>query len=807
MLKFSIKYIICSCLLLLNFKSFSQKIEKKLEGNVKDGLTKKPIIDVSVLTQSSDGKDTLSIVKSDSQGKFEFMIADSIKEFITTFSHVNYSSESLKVSRDMFNNPLEVILTEGRDIDEVVVVKKRNPFVQKVDRLEIDINQLTSQSTGNLFEVLNSLPGVQLEEDGQMSLRGIEGLKILIDDKQVYLSGTDLINYLKSLPKSSAELVEIMTNPPAKYAADGSAGILNIRMKKGKKESGVNGVVNLAYNQGKFGKSNNNILLNYKKNKVNIVTNFGYSSQSNYFDVSRNRYWNDSSDTVKSLIQKNYESNRANVFSSSTTMDYQISDKSNFSINYNGFWSKYSEDGDYASTLFHDKNPHHDNFSVSDLTNRTSSNSLNGMYIYNFGKNESLSFNVDYLAFSSKRKQSLDNDIFNMAPNSSDEFYNLYSNNPFKAKILGVKLDFDSKTIFNIDFNSGLQVTRSARKSIGNYMSEQLPSDYINSLNNIFNYDEQIQAAYVSLSGKVTERFEYKLGLRAERTEFDSKLDNGKELKDDYLNLFPTVYGLFKLDTANSSSLYISLGKRISRPSYQDLNPSIFFFDKNTTYQGNTMLTPQYAYSAEIGYFRGRILSMSLSYNKTKDNISQVYFQDNSVYSQTYYNIDWSEAFSAQINSSIALTNFLESSIFLQLSNIRYKGRVSSVSESIIDNSQFTFRINNYNSLKLGNDWKLDVTNSFRTTVLFAQTRIKPLYQMHLGVSRKINDRFSLAASVRDVFHSNKMVRDIAGENVYVNSETIVDSRTIGVTLTYSFGRSFKEKRKATSISEERERL
>ena len=224
-----------------------------------------------------------SLVKvaiTDNEGRFEL---ENIKEgnFLIVVSHVGYKkyfSDNYSVSPGAHNLTIKEIFLEQANAAELKEVKVtgRKPFIEKkIDRTVINVDASISNAGSNALEVLEKSPGVTVDKDGNISLKGKQGVLITMDGRPTYLNGEQLANYLRSLPATAIEQIELMPNPPAKYDAAGNAGVINIKTKKNKTK-GLNGTLNLNYGQGKYWRTSNSLNLNYRQNKWNISTNLNY---------------------------------------------------------------------------------------------------------------------------------------------------------------------------------------------------------------------------------------------------------------------------------------------------------------------------------------------------------------------------------------------------------------------------------------------------------------------------------------------------------------------------------------------------
>lgn len=220
--------------------------------------------------------------------------------------------------------------TTTHELKQVVVENKRALFEQKMDRTIINVDASPSNVGANVIEVLEKSPGVTVDKDGHISLKGKNAVLVMIDGRPSYLSASDLYNYLKSLPSTAVDQIELMTNPPAKYDASGNAGIINIKTKKNK-TMGFNGTYTISTGQGVYNRNSNSLNLNYRKNKINIFSNTSYSNYNGFSNINIFRSIQNSSNiNIANIDQKASEKNNEhNNINLKIGLDYAVNKKTN----------------------------------------------------------------------------------------------------------------------------------------------------------------------------------------------------------------------------------------------------------------------------------------------------------------------------------------------------------------------------------------------------------------------------------------------------------------------------------------------
>lgn len=700
---------------------------------------------------------------------------------------------------------------DSKRIDTVLVVGSRPLEQQLLDRVRIRPGSNPVLLNGNTFAVLNAIPSIAVDELGNLSLQGKTGVLITINGKQTYLTGTSLVGYLKSIPASSLESIDLMTIPPAKWSAEGAGGVIDIRLKKDVLK-GLKGNVYLGASKGRLWKYNNGVSLQYGMKRWSLNSSFSVARSSNYFDVDRKRELAYSENVHYVIGQLNKETNNTQELNGSLGINYRIDKQSSVELNWNYLRNNYEEIGVYQNDFLVDGTLKQSTASTSNLRNPLHRNSINLHYDFaGENKDKALQLDFDYLRYSSIRKQDLKTRTVPFFSEQQEQQQFLRSNNPFYVDLFGIKGDFQRKLSGPFSMEAGFQANRSQRQSYGHYQKGE--KEYVladdDSLENTFKQTECLEAIYTDFQLKLAQ-WEIKLGVRAEYAQFQTKIDyidrnaNGRT---QMFNLFPTLFGIYRIDKDKGQAVQVAYGRRISRPNYQDLNPSIFFFDPSTSYQGNAQLSAQLSDNMDLKYVHGQKWNIGLSLINHRNYISMVHQVSEQNYTQTYQNIAGVKSAAISMNMGKAIVKNLMLYGFGQIQYIHYKNIPTELNDLLINRGIWSFQGNFMTQLNLPYQMTVNWTNSYRTNVLYVQTVIKPLYEMHLAVNKQFSNALSLALTARDLFHSRVLKREILGQGFNIYSKTVVDSRIIGLNFNYTFGLYKKQKIKQTSIEGEVSRL
>ena len=315
----------------------NNKISGKLLDENKIALNK--ILVVLLKTDKSIAKTTFSqengFFEFDNLSKDDYYISISDSNFIEHLTEkIIFTDESLILLPIILKN------LETNQLNEVKVAVKTQFVVQKADRVVVNPEALISNAGGNALEALSKSPGVMVGDNGEIKLKGKSGVTIFIDDKPTYLTGSELENYLKSLPTSSIKQIEIMTNPPAHYEAAGNSGIINIKTKRSALK-GLNGSASESFGQGRYARTNENLNLNFNTSRLALFSNISYSNTNTFHDLTINRYFKNADLSPKSGFEQNtYLKVNAASFNMLFGLDYYISEKSTIGFSYKGLVNK-----------------------------------------------------------------------------------------------------------------------------------------------------------------------------------------------------------------------------------------------------------------------------------------------------------------------------------------------------------------------------------------------------------------------------------------------------------------------------------
>ncbi|TDX82675.1 TonB-dependent receptor [Epilithonimonas xixisoli] len=768
--------------------------QNSLTGKIlgKDNL---PIPDVQVLLINASNEETLKVVITDKEGKFEIenVKFDEAKIVIEQSDYEKYTSDLIKPSEANINLP-DINLKSGTKSIEAVTIVAKKPFVtQKIDRVVINPDALISNAGTTALDVLGKSPSVNVDFNDNVSLRGKSGVQIFIDDKPTYLAGSDLADYLRSIPSSNIESIEVIPNPPAKYDASGNAGIINIRLKK-TLAKGFNGGFNLAYGQGKYMRSVNSANFNYRIQKWNFFTNLSVNKTRSYQDLTIKReYFTPEGERTSIFTQNSYitPTNRTN--SMKIGADFYANDKTTFGIVLNGFINP-SERNTMNNAVIQDNNLQTINKIEANIPMDVmfKNGSVNLNMTRKIKDKQELSINADYIKYDSKIEQSQFNKTLN-PDNSVFADTRIDSKLPSDVTIKVLKADYSGINLFGGSFDLG---AKSSFVKTGNVADFRDVKDGIETPNytfsNNFDYKENIHAVYTNYA-KEFDKISIQLGLRMEYSDIKGYQKGNPVVKDSaftkrYASLFPTFFIQYRADSLQNHVVGLSLGRRIDRPNYKDMNPFTYPMDNYTFYGGNPFLEPTFSYNADLNYTFKKNYTLGFNYSYIDNLISETNEQRNGIYYSRPGNFDRQISYGFTFNSSTNITKWWTFQLYTELIHNAFK---SDVYTEKLNDSKWNWFVMPTNQFTISKKWSAELAGQYQTSILSGQFLISPIGSIRAGISTKIlKDQGTLKLNVSDMFYTNQVEGEIRNiQNAKAGWFSYMDSRVVTLSFSYRFSK------------------
>ncbi|MGA9649569.1 TonB-dependent receptor domain-containing protein, partial [Pedobacter sp.] len=657
-------------------------------------------------------------------------------------------------------------------------------------------------SEGNTaLELLERAPGVKVDDQGKITLKGRPGVSVMINGKLTYLSPSELSILLKGTNAASISKIEIISNPSSKFDAAGNAGIINILMKKNQMQ-GLNGSVSVNGGAGRNARYGSGLNLNYRNKNVNVFGsyNYAYRGETEYLDFTRRFYTNGTAvgnpDRISNQHTKTNEPLNAHNFRMG--LDLDLDSTNNLSFVVNGNIGKYLHDSKTTNQL----NGFSGNL-ISDMltTNYDQQNWKNltytAGYLHKFEKKErEFSADADYA--SNSFTSNLNLDTYNYPVGTSLGQRNVRRGYvPAKTNVYIFKTDYKDQFGTQLDFESGLK--SSFINSDNNLVYENLSgNDWIYDVagSNHFRYKEQIHAGYISLNQKFN-TLTIQAGLRGEYTQtVGNQITSNTIFNRNYFQLFPNVSITKPL--SENHQLQFAYSKRIERPDYGDLNPFRVFRDPLLYYEGNPNLKPELTQSLMANYVFKEKYTVSLNYSRTKDVITWITGQNDA----TNTTFESPQNLNRLVNYGLSLTgqttyfSWWNASNFANVFKNIYNGDSG---DGTFDNSRWSYSFNTQNSFKVGSGYSFELNAYFNSKSAYGISTENYYWAVSTAMQKNVlGDKGSLKVLFNDIFQSSQYKTVTRYQNIDMNSHVNVDSRRLILSFSYRFGNQKLQKERKT---------
>jgi hypothetical protein len=689
-----------------------------------------------------------------------------------------------------------------------VTVNARKPFVQfRPDKTIIHVDAAITNAGATVMEVLEKSPGITIDRDGNISMKGRPAVNVMIDGKMTQLSGTDLQNFLSGMSAAQVDVIELIENPGARYDAAGNAGIIDIKTKKNR-QNGMNGSLSTSYGQGILPKSNNSLIANYRSGPVNLFSSYSANFNQSLLDMYALRTYYNSDGSIGSLLEQPYDTrtrNRTHNFRGG--VDYFVSNKTTLGLAYTG--TNLDRESRSKSQIEWKKQNGIVDSTISTIGTRKTELKQNGVNVngrHVFNANRELSADVDWIKYSIYNGQYFENQL--AVPGSLAEASK--GDIPSSLEIRSAKTDYAHR-FKNSVWEAGLKTARVATDNSANYFFLQGAAWKDDpGKSNHFLYTEHINAVYSSLDNKAG-KWHWQTGLRFEHTAYNARQLGNAVIPDssfsrNYSSLFPTAFVTWEADSSNQFTF--RTGRRIDRPAFHKLNPFIFILNKYTFQKGNPFFKPQFTWNLELNHVYKGILSTSLTYNFTKDYFSQIFLADtsNGTIVYTEGNVGQLQNIGASMSVQLSPAKWWSLSAQAVFNHKIIEGFVWEPFKTSIN--QVNLNVNNQFRFKKG--WAAELSGFFISrNQNDLQEVLDPTGQVGMGLSRQLfQGKGSLKLAFRDVFYS----QDMEGFSLFENSDEYFrlqwDSRVATLSFSYRFGKVLKQpKRSGGGANEEINRV
>lgn len=770
--------------------TFTQSGEGLVTGKVSDveGL-ELPFATVILLSEADS-----SMVKAgytNDKGVFNLFPIPAGNYFlkVTYTSMQTFNSEVFALTDGQeYTAPNVVLATSESELETVKITAQKPLITVKPDMTVFNVSASVNAIGTDALELLRKAPGVVVDNNDNIILQGKNGVRVYIDGKPSPLTSTDLAAMLKSMQSSQIESIEIITNPSAKYDAEGNAGILNIVLKKDKSLGG-NANIDLGYAVQRFSKYNGSVSANYRTKKVNVFGAFSGNYGKRYMFMDFYRIQNETIfDQGSDIISEGRSLN------GKFGVDYFISDKSTIGVMANGFFSDGTRDNE-ATTYIRDENTNALQ-SILVATNDSEESRLNNNYNINYrfnDKEKGTSWNMDAdYGFFNLENFSFQPNFYYDADSTSVLSESIFTTEaPTEIDILTFKIDHE-RNFLKGKLSVGAKVTSVSTTNNFQFLNRFDGMDTLNlNRSNKFDYTENVNALYASWQRQYG-KWGVSGGLRAEQTNSLGELTSEQVTNNDtvdrqYLNLFPSGGLTYQFNRTNLFRMNYS--RRIDRPRYQDLNPFLNQLDELSYRQGNPFLQPQYTQSLELTHVLNYRISTSLKYSRTNDLMTQI--TDTIEVTRSFLtkeNLASQEVISLYLSLPTSITKWW--STFTNTGVFRTRNVADYGEGKEIDLAVVTWSLYHQSTFTLPKDFSFEVSGFFNSPSIWgANFKNRSFGGMDVGVRKRIlQGRGNIKMAVSDVLYTMQWrgIQEFGG--LYFDARGGWESRLFKVNFSYLFG-------------------
>ncbi len=777
-------------LFISQYASAQSSLKSVAKGKVVDSVTASPLGYASIRIYSSDNKKLVNGNLATDSGYFAIDLDNgSYYTEIEFMGYETYLSQGFSISKDNPVKDMGIIRLKHKagTLSEVVVHSEKSSMQLALDKKVFNVGADLTNSGGTASDVLNNIPSVQVDPEGIVKLRGSNNVRILIDGKPSALVSVKGGIGLQQLQASMIERVEIITNPSARYEAEGMAGIINIILKKDRRQ-GFNGTIELVGGDPlNLGAAFN---LNYRHKKVNFFVNYGVTYRKVPYKGSLYQEVYEP-DTTFILKQKNKGTLSGFNNLIRAGIDYYFTEKNVLTGSYMNrrLLSERTTDINYEDYVFNTSNLTGTSKRRQEEEETEPNSEVVLTYKRSFAqKDHELVAEIKYLDYWENSDQTFTQYFYH--PDGTEDVANAILQRSLND-------EYEKQWLFQLDyvkpfgkegkFETGIR--SSFRNIVNDYLVTQQDSagnfEPLPGLDNVFVYDENIHGGYGIISNRI-KKFSYQLGLRAEWTDVMTELEKTNETNPrDYFNLFPSAHFTFHMKKENG--LQLSYSRRVRRPLYNDLSPYVTYSDSRNYFSGNPDLNPEFSNVLELGHIKSfdkGTLASAIYYRGTTDKIERIRTVDSAGNSVTIpENLLSEKAFGVEfIGGYTAFTwwkmdlnlNFFHADI--DGTNIVPDYKASTYSWFARQTSRFIFARNFDMQLRL----------NYEAPQKTVQGERKSLFYADFAASKDVlKGKGTVTLNVMDVFNS-RWVRTISeGENFYTDANLQFRRRQINLTVSY----------------------
>lgn len=733
------------------------------------------------------------------------------------FQRVYSESFELNAGQQTYQVPLFALQELAQQLAHVTI-KAQKPFIeQQIDKTILNVENSLVASGGTVLEILEKAPGVVVDLQAErISLKGRENVLVMIDGKPSYLSVGQVMELLRNTPSNTVETIELISNPSSRYDAAGTAGIINIRLKRNRSDQALSGNVTLGGGQGRFPKYNASALLNARRGKWTLFGNYAFDKRDYWSVANIDRRL--SPNGLPTLIrQTSYRPIQNTGHTYRLGADFAPDKRNMFSVLVNGMSMGQKSQGGTESDTYQS-----DVLTLSERTQnanrRTVSRlAVNGNYRHVFdstrrgGKEHELLVDIDYSNASFRPSEQFVTQYLNarqeeIGPRTYQRL-NTTSNALIQAAKLDYSYPFDKRTMLEMGLkgsyvtlgNDLLVETQSAEAG------QTTPWLVDTSRSNQFTYRERIIAGYFT-ARRTWGDWTLQVGLRTEQTQNEAESVTANSVVErSYINLFPSV--TLTRNLGENHQFQYSFGRRIDRPDYQYLNPFIRIFSPYAYQQGNPYLKPQYTDAFQVSYSYKQETTISAGFNRITDVIVDVNEQNDLTGATRITFANLAEQMSINVTGSIPY-RFASWWSSRNTGSILYNAYQAELAGSPLNYTWFTTNLSTTHSFLLGRGLTGELVATYNSPYVYSQNMMQAFGQVSIGLQQTLwQKKAVLRFNWSDLLQTQRFRGAVDFQQMNFRFATYSETRIARLTFTYNLGnKNVKGATNRKTVSEEEQR-
>jgi len=772
----------------------------------------KPADYVTVVLFKAADSSVVKTVFTDPNGTFGFIVPGKGSYFYkaSNMGYKTFKSKTITVAEE--NQKIDFgtaqLVATAQNLKEVNVAVTKPLIERKMDKIVMNVANSSIMTGSSALEVLQKAPGVTVDQNDKISMMGKQGVLIQLDGKQTYMSSADVANLLRNMQSSDIESIELITNPSSKYDASGNSGIINIKTKKNK-NGGTNGSVNGSLGYGKNLRANAGLNLNHRTQKLNLFGNYNYGKFERDNLIAIDRISNGTPDTYFMQVGESNRKQYNNNFKAG--LDYFIDKKNTIGLLVNGYFNHGTEAAGNNTLI----GPSFQKVDSTLISNSLQTNKYNNIsYNLNYKSvldtaGSEISADVDYSKYNGNDGSDYANDYLFANGNRIRPISYIRNSTPSIIDIKAFKVDYNVSLSKTVKLEAG--VKSSWVKTDNDLQAEEfVNNNWQNDVrrSNQFVYDENVNAAYTNIN-KQFKNTSVQLGLRMEQTNSKGNLiTTNTVVKRSYWDFFPTLF--VQQNLSKNNQLGFSYSRRIDRPSYDALNPFIYYLDQYTYSKGNPFLNPQYTHNFELSYTLLQKYMLSIGYSRVNDVIAEVILPDaaNKALYQTNANIATNISYNANLTVPVQITKWWQTNNNLNVFYLSFEA--PDLAGSALKTGKTSFQFKSQQTFTIVNGFTAELNGNYESPLDYGTLSLKARYSIDAGLSKTLfKKKASLKLALSDIFNmsENNLSSAYPGLTYTVHQKN--ETRVGRISFTYRFGKNEIKpaRRRATGTEAEQGRM